>query len=170
MSAQKFYFDGRNSRTTPNGAIVHCTPLPFSLTIAVIENCMCPDGKRHKVYITGMPDTVFSQPACVQIYVKATKKTKTVSGYVTFEDNEPEFRSVRSGKNYNILPNNHSPLCEQSGCYTGAVLSIWPRRLPESTFCQGCALDQYDDTMRARLTKQRQKELDRLFPERVTAL
>ena len=53
---------------------------PFSIPKKV-KNCLCPDGIRRMVYITGEPDTFFSIPA------KLNYKGKYTAGFVTSFDN-----------------------------------------------------------------------------------
>lgn len=95
-----YYYDKKAGRVTPQGAKVHHSPGPFS-SLAAIENCPCEDGKRRFVRITGEPDTFFSVPA--RTSVRHNGKNVTVSGYVTYNDDEPEFRAYSYGKNGHLL-------------------------------------------------------------------
>lgn len=95
-----YYYDGKNYRDTKDGARIHFTPSPWA-SLAAIEHCLCQDGKRRYVRITGEPDTFFSVPARVSVSVKG--KNVTVSGYVTYDDDEPEFRAYTYRKNGHLL-------------------------------------------------------------------
>lgn len=95
-----YYYNGKDCRVTPQGARIHRSPSPWA-SLAAIENCECEDGKRRYVRITGEPDTFFSVPARVTVRDKG--KNVTVTGYVTFNDDEPEFRANAFGKNGHLL-------------------------------------------------------------------
>lgn len=51
-------------------------------------NCLCPDGKRRTVAITGQPDTWFSTPARVQV------KGLSVSGFITSADHGDDIQFI----------------------------------------------------------------------------
>lgn len=66
---------------------------------------LCVDGETRRAEIRQHPDTFFSQPAAVKV------KGKTVSGYVTPNDNHPHnhtypylFIAYSYGKNGDLLP------------------------------------------------------------------
>lgn len=67
-----------------------------------VFDCLCPDGRRRTVRLTGEADTYFSIPATVVV------RDHSVSGYVTGceTDGEPdyEFRVVTYGKNSWVFP------------------------------------------------------------------
>lgn len=91
-----YYYDGKNSTKYANGATVQYSPSPFS-SLAAVEHCPCEDGKARFVRITGEPDTAFSVPA--RTTVKVSGKTKTVTGFVTFDESGPTFIANKYGKN-----------------------------------------------------------------------
>lgn len=76
---------------------------PWHIPVCV-KHALCADGKRRYAKITSPePDTFFSIPASVHV------QGKTITGYITGRetDGDPdyEFRAVRTGKNYALLPN-----------------------------------------------------------------
>ena len=99
----RYYPDPKNTTKYPDGSILFRTPAPFS-SVAKVENCLCPDGRRRTVWATGEPDTFFSIPAIVKV------RGKNVSGYLTTYRDEPgkpgegwEFRAYKYGKNYSVF-------------------------------------------------------------------
>lgn len=62
-------------------------------TLARIQNCKI-DGQDYRltVYVTGEPDTYFSQPACTR------KRGKHVNGFLTCEDHVWCFHPMDSHK------------------------------------------------------------------------
>ena len=64
-------------------------------TLSAIKDCICTDGKRRLVEITGEPDTMFTVPA------RTKANGKTVGGYVTVDDGVYKFFS--SGRNRDVI-------------------------------------------------------------------
>ena len=87
MATQKYRAD--TSRPQPDGAILWFTRWLGGPSLAKIQNCRI-DGteKRLTVYMTGEPDTYFSQPAATRC------KGRHVAGYVTVDDNGLHFRAM----------------------------------------------------------------------------
>lgn len=92
---------------------------------------LCSDGKVRKLArISQTADTFFSIPASVRV------DGKTVSGYVTINDDVVQFRQYSYGKNAGLLP--AWCMCDNCGATPAPVTTRLGR------FCdQGCA-DAYD--------------------------
>ncbi len=71
-----------------DGAVPWYTRWIGGPSLALIRNCKTPMGRRT-VYITGEPDTFFSQPAAIKF------KGRDVRGWIGFEDGVPEFHPGR---------------------------------------------------------------------------
>lgn len=75
---------------------------PWGFAPIAVHNCLCSDGKRRYVWLTGHADTFFSIPASVKV------QGKSVSGFVTtVEGSDPvdyEFHANIYGKNGHLLP------------------------------------------------------------------
>jgi len=69
----------------------------FSQLIGV-ANCPCSDGKRRTVSRIGIPDTRFSAPGSVKV------QGKTVTGFVSCDEDGYTFHAKQFGKNGNLLP------------------------------------------------------------------
>lgn len=85
---------------------------PWQIPVAV-KHCLCPDGTRRRVRITGQADTFFSIPASVT--VKRDGKATTISGYVTGREGENgakdyEFVPTAYGKNYHFFGPREAPI------------------------------------------------------------
>ncbi len=78
MGIQKYRADEAGTPDA-NGAVPYYTRWMGGPSLALIRNCPTPFGPRT-VYISGEPETYFSQPAKV-IYQK-----KTISGYIMQKD------------------------------------------------------------------------------------
>lgn len=91
---------------TKDGASVVYTEMPFQ-SIRRICNCLCQDGERRTVTVTGEPDTFFSIPARINV------KGKTVSGFVTTHDPDDWnltgdcYVFVATGKNKHLCPGEY---------------------------------------------------------------
>ena len=116
----RYCVDEKSGSARKDGSVSFFTPLPFR-ALAKIVNCLCPDGKRRTVNITGdakihpvsksssrlarketrEPDTFFSVPATVKV------KGKNVSGFVTYDSGiegiTPVFRAYQYGKNFGVF-------------------------------------------------------------------
>ena len=78
MGLQKYRAD--QSEAQPDGAVIWRTAWMGGPSLAKIDKCRLRSlagGMRATVYITGQPDTYFSQPAVCRLM------GKTVKGYVT---------------------------------------------------------------------------------------
>ena len=82
MPNARFVVDRNGGRHYANGAVLFHTPGPFS-SIARVENCPCPDGKRRVVVATAEADTFFTVLA--RITMKHQGVTRTVRGFLLFE-------------------------------------------------------------------------------------
>jgi len=80
----------------PNGSESVLSNGPWAQLVK-IKNCMCSDGIQRVAKITGQPDTYFSVPAAVKI------RGKTVTGFITCDENGYEFKANKFGKNYSVL-------------------------------------------------------------------
>lgn len=87
----------------PNGSEAILSYGAFAQVIA-INNCMCSDGKKRKIFRVGVPDTFWTMPGAVKV------KGKTVTGYTTYQNdlaNETTgyyFYANKFGKNGALLP------------------------------------------------------------------
>lgn len=61
-----------------------------------VENCLCQDGRRRTVTVTGEPETFFSVPARTQV------NGKTVTGFITGDNDEMRF--IARGRNNKVIP------------------------------------------------------------------
>ena len=87
MPTQKYRAD--TSTPQPDGAVLWFAQWMGGPSLAKIQNCRI-DGteKRLTVYVTGEPDTYFSQPAATRV------KGRHIAGYVTGDDNGLHFRAM----------------------------------------------------------------------------
>lgn len=101
----RYYANPNDHTLYPDGSKLYRTHGPFA-SIAKVENCLCPDGKRRTVHTTGEADTFFSIPASVKV------KGKTVTGYITTYSADGltssacegwEFRANKYGKNSGVF-------------------------------------------------------------------
>lgn len=89
MGVQKFRFD-KTGEPAPNGAIPLYAVWMGGDSLAGIRNCPCDDHGTRTVYVTGEPDTFFSQPAAIQV------KGRRVTGWIGCEDGNWRFHPDRS--------------------------------------------------------------------------
>jgi hypothetical protein len=89
-----------------DGSILYWTYGKHNRALAQIDNCLCADGERRRVCITGIPDTSFAIPAITYIYVKALKQTRTVSGYAAMVEGTDYliFKPHKHGENAWLVP------------------------------------------------------------------
>lgn len=71
-----------------NGAVAWFHRWGPAHILAKVQNCPCEDGKPRTVYITGQPDTYFSQPAATRV------KGRYVAGYVTGDESGMRFECM----------------------------------------------------------------------------
>ncbi len=73
----------RCDTAVPNedGSISHYAQWMGGQTLAKVSNCLCEDGNRRTVTITGEPDSFFSQPA--QTTRRYAGKSLTIKGFLT---------------------------------------------------------------------------------------
>jgi hypothetical protein len=83
MGLQKYRAD-KSGTPCKNGAIPYYTHWIGGPSLALIRNCPTPHGPRT-VYVSGEPDTFFSQPAACRV------RGKDVRGFLTCEDGEWKF-------------------------------------------------------------------------------
>ena len=62
------------------------------------SNVLCSDGRRRHARITTEPNTFFSIPASVKVH------GKTVSGFITTENDDIHFTAYSNRKNGDLLP------------------------------------------------------------------
>lgn len=62
-----------------------------------VKHCPCEDGIARRVKEIGVPDTAFSAPGRIQV------KGKTISGFVTCDDQGYRFISNKHSKNAHLL-------------------------------------------------------------------
>lgn len=88
------------TRTFPDGtSITQSFPWGFYVTARVV----CTDGKMRQVKrIASTADTAFSVPASVE--VRRNGQRRTVSGYITMDDDGVRFIASIYGKNGHLLP------------------------------------------------------------------
>ena len=86
-----------NTMKFPNGSELVFSAGPWAQLIAV-RNCPCSDGVNRNVRNIGVPDTFFSVPGRVSV------RGKTVSGFVTCDENGYRFIAYSYGKNGHLLP------------------------------------------------------------------
>lgn len=98
----RYYID--HYETNEHGQVLGFTPFPFR-SLGKIKNCLCTDGIRRTVSITGEPDTVWT--------AQTTFKKKSISGYVTCENGEYRFNAT--GKNRGLIP-LYSCECQAQYC------------------------------------------------------
>lgn len=87
-------------RTHQNGSMAFYTPGPFA-SLAKVEDCPCEDGVRRTAHATAEADTFFSIPACV--YVTVARKCKTVSGFLSHNEEGWRFTVDRGGVNQALV-------------------------------------------------------------------
>lgn len=95
MSGQRFYANPATRRVEPNGAVSFAPGGPFDCVgyCAKIHNCpIHGTALRRTCYATGYADTYFSVPAV------CTVKGRRVVGYLTTNEDGPEFRVMDSHK------------------------------------------------------------------------
>ena len=80
----------------PNGSVAVMSPGPWSMLVGV-KHCPCSDGVARRVYGIGVPDTMFSAPGKVSV------RGKTVTGFVTCDDDGYTFHANKFGKNYSQI-------------------------------------------------------------------
>lgn len=80
----------------PNGSRSYRTADPFA-SVARIENCPCEDGVCRTAFATAEADTFFSIPACVYV------GKKTVSGFLTYDEEGYRFVVNQMGKNAELI-------------------------------------------------------------------
>lgn len=101
-----YAIDKSTAFTYPDGCVSFKSYGPWR-SLAAFSNCLCEDGNRRAVRITGEPDTFFSVPARCKV------SGRTVSGFVTYRDwpvpngskygeSVPVF--VATGKNRHMIP------------------------------------------------------------------
>lgn len=87
---------------SPNGSKVVLYHDHFAQIIGV-KHCPCEDGVPRRVYRVGVPnekgypDTMFSAPGYVSV------RGKTVSGFITSDQDGWQFRANSYGKNAHLL-------------------------------------------------------------------
>jgi hypothetical protein len=81
----------------PNGSESVLSPGPFAQLIKVL-NCPCSDGESRTIRRIGVPDTAFSAPGDTRV------KGKTVTGFVTCDEEGYIFIANEFGKNGHLLP------------------------------------------------------------------
>jgi hypothetical protein len=87
MSLQKYRAD--TSRTQPDGAVLWYAQWMGGPSLAKISRCRIEGtDKRATVYVTGQPDTWFSQPAATRV------KGQYVGGYVTADGEDIVFHAM----------------------------------------------------------------------------
>lgn len=98
----------------PNSSESILSPGPFSQLIA-IKNCPCSDGKSRNVRNIGVPDTAWTAPGRVSV------DGKTVTGFITCDENGYKFHANKYGKNGHLLVGAYEG-------HTGHVLKPTMRR------------------------------------------
>lgn len=93
-----YYTDPKDKGTVyTNGSVALRTPFPFA-QLSKIKSCpILGSTVKRTAVITGQPDTYFSIPARIKY------KQKTISGYVTFNEEGYYFVAYRHGKNCHVL-------------------------------------------------------------------
>ena len=81
----------------PNNSESVLSPGPWAQLVK-IRNCPCSDGIVRTAIITGQPDTVWTIPARVSV------RGKSVTGFVTCDENGYKFHANLYGKNCDYLP------------------------------------------------------------------
>ena len=76
------------SRPNPDGSTSHYAEWFGGPTLAKISDCLCEDGNRRTVEITGGPDSFFSVPAAVRV------KGKRIKGFITTLDFAPHHNAT----------------------------------------------------------------------------
>ena len=107
----RYYADPKTARTNADGSITFYTSFPFA-SLAKIKNCLCADGSRRTVEITGEAETVWTVPARTWV------DGKTISGFVSWKNESPCFTA--RGKNRHLIP---AKLCLNDSCTDLAVVS-----------------------------------------------
>jgi hypothetical protein len=80
----------------PNGSESVMSPGPFSQLIAV-KHCPCEDGRVRLVKEIGTPDTYWTAPGRIHV------KGRTVTGFVSCDEEGYTFHANKSGKNAYFL-------------------------------------------------------------------
>jgi hypothetical protein len=84
----------------PNGSRSFLTPDAFG-SVARVERCPCEDGRARNAFATAEADTFFTIPACVYV------GKKTVSGFLTRDEQGWEFTVNQQGKNASLITSNN---------------------------------------------------------------
>jgi hypothetical protein len=79
-----------------NQSVAILSTAPWSQLVA-IKNCPCEDGKCRRVDITSQPTTYFSIPGRIII------KGKSITGFVTCNEEGYRFIGITTSKNYSLL-------------------------------------------------------------------
>ena len=84
------------------------------------SHVLCEDGVERTVFMTAEPDTYFSQRGRTHAH------GKTVSGYISYNDDTERYMFTAAGKNANAIPNTlggpaHASRTQETDLYHKAV-------------------------------------------------
>lgn len=106
-----YAIDYSSGRVEPCGAVIYYSPGYFK-SMALVRNCLCADGERRSVRVTGEPDSAFTIPA------RTKARGKTVSGFLTYLDWPTESGKalvfVPTGRNRHVIDGEYSRIIRRA--------------------------------------------------------